>query len=101
MTFSGRVKGTDVTTGLDSGQLVMALLFIFSFPPHSLQLKEQNKHFTKRFKACFHPSSNLDLLPQTLLDHTNQKLNWLNYSKTRKPTAGDFYVLCLLGRKGR
>lgn len=52
MTFSGRVKGIDVTKGLDSGQAVIALLFISFFFP--LQQKEQNKHFTKRFKVCFH-----------------------------------------------
>lgn len=86
MTFSGRVKGIDVTKGLDSGQAVIALLFIFFFFSF-LQQKEQNKHFTKRFKVCFHSLSYLDLLPQTFLDHTNQKLNWLNHSKNRKPTA--------------
>lgn len=35
MTFSGRVKGIDVTKGLDSGQAVIALLFISFFFPSS------------------------------------------------------------------
>lgn len=88
MTFSGSVKGIDVTKGLDSGQLVMALLFIFFFfLPYPPQQKEQNKHFTKRFKVCFHSLSYSALLPQTLLGHTNQSLNCLNRSRARKPTA--------------
>lgn len=99
MTFSGRVKGIDVAKGLDSGQIVMALLFIFTHP--ILQQKEQNKHFTKRFNVCFHSPSYLDLLPQTFLDHKSKPKLTKPQQKHKAHCSGYFYFIYLLGRKGR